>query len=106
MIALRAQALNDVAKAKRRRCWLTVAPRWVSRVPARSAWAMDASVLLAFTVGLLWFSMRHNAYATEIGERQLSVMEDGSQASLDAATKVNVRTKEAGGEVELRAGGA
>src|SRR3546814_16631901 len=73
MIALRAQALNDVAKATRRRCWLTVAPRWVSRVPARSAWAMAASVMLAFTVGLVWFSMRPPAPATALGERQLAV---------------------------------
>ena len=106
MIALRAQALTDVAKATRRRCWLTVAPRWVSRVPARSAWAMAASVVLAFTVGLVWFSMRPIAYATEIGERQLAVLEDGSQVSLDAATKVNVRMKEAGRQVELLAGRA
>src|SRR3546814_14429474 len=67
---------------------------------------MAASVMLAFTVGLVWFSMRPTAYATEIGERQLAVLEDGSQVSLDAATKVNVRMKEAGRQVELLAGRA
>src|SRR3546814_1402664 len=50
--------------------------------------------------------MRPTAYATEIGERQLAVLEDGSQVSLDAATKVNVRMKEAGRQVELLAGRA
>src|SRR3546814_12396990 len=103
MIALRAQALNDVAKATRRRCWLTVAPRWVSRVPARSAWAMAASVMLAFTAGLVWFSMRPTAYATEIGERQLAALDAGSQVSLDAATTVTVRMQEEGRPVALLA---
>src|SRR3546814_18449424 len=73
MIALRAQALNAVSKATRRRCWPTVAPRWVSRVPARSAWAMAASVSSAFTEGLVWVSLGPPAYDTEIGERPLAV---------------------------------
>src|SRR3546814_5615479 len=59
-IALRAQALNDVAKARRRRCWLTVAPRWVRGVPARAGGAMAASGVPAFTVGRVWFSLEGN----------------------------------------------
>ncbi len=106
MIALRAEALTDVAKATRRRCWLTVTPRWVNRIPARSAWAMAASLVLAITVGMTWLAMRPVAYATEIGERQVAVLDDGSRVSLDAATKVNVRMKEAGRQVELLEGRA
>src|SRR3546814_20440554 len=58
MIALRAQALNDVAKATRRRCWLTVAPRGFGRVPARSAGARAAGGILASRLGRGGFPMR------------------------------------------------
>lgn len=106
MIAMRAQALDDIAKATRRRCWNSIMPGWISSAPARNVWAMAASLVLVVTLGLAWFTMQPTAYATQVGERQLAVLDDGSSVSLDALTKLHVRMKETGRQVELLQGRA
>ena len=106
MLAMRAQALEDVARATRQRWWRMVAPRWIGQIPARAAWAMAASVLLVVTLGLTLLAIQPRTYATQVGERQLAVLEDSSRVSLDAATKVQARMKETGRQIELLEGRA
>lgn len=106
MLAMRAQALEDVARASRQRWWRMVSPRWISKAPARAAWAVAASVVIVMTLGLTLLAMQPRTYATQVGERQLAVLEDSSRMSLDAATRVKARMRETGRQIELLEGRA
>lgn len=100
VIALRTQALTQFHKANQRR-WLAGSPGWLAR---RVGYA--AALLLTLSAAFTWYAMRPSAYATDIGERQLAVLDDGSRVSLDAVTEVEVRMKDAGRQVELLEGRA
>lgn len=100
IIALRSQALTSYRKAGHRR-WLAVEPGRLRRFGA-----LAAMLLLAFTAILFWYGTRPDEYATGIGERQVAMLGDGSRVSLDAATDVQVRMKDAARQVELIGGRA
>jgi transmembrane sensor len=100
VIAMRTEALTRFRKANQRR-WLSASPGWLAR---RIGYA--AILLLTLSMGLYWYAMRPSAYATDIGERQLAVLDDGSRVSLDAVTQVKVQMKDAGRQVELLEGRA
>lgn len=99
IVALRSQALTAYQKAGRH--------RWRVTDHALGRWAgMTAMLMLALATTLFWYVNRPSEYATGIGERQVAMLDDGSRLSLDAATNVEVRMKEAARQVELVAGRA
>jgi transmembrane sensor len=52
--------------------------------------ALAASLLLALFGGALWWTLRMPTLATDIGERRIATLTDGSRVSLDAATQLGV----------------
>lgn len=81
MIGLRAQALDSLRQANRR--------RW-RRGPGVRAFAAMAAAVVVVCAGV-WLHWAPDVYATGIGERQVVALEDGSKVSLDADTEVRVR---------------
>lgn len=104
MIHARTQALESYRAANYR--------RWrrpdLSRRPRAAALAAIAAVLLLFALGGAWHVLRDPAqlYETDIGERRVALLDDGSRLSLDAATRVEVRMNEDRRELRLLAGRA
>ncbi len=84
MIVLRGAALDNLRRANRLR-W---ARDWGRR--PRAAGAIAAVLVAAVALGL-WQVNAPRVYATDIGERQVAVLSDGSKLSLDADTRVKVR---------------
>lgn len=57
----------------------------------RPALALAASVLLAFGVGTIWWSVAPEpGYATAIGEQKVAVLEDGSRIALNTNSRVDI----------------
>lgn len=81
MISLRAQALDSLRQANRR--------RWTRRPGGRAFAALAATVVLICAGA--WLRWAPDVYATGIGERQVIALDDGSKVSLDADTEVQVR---------------
>ncbi len=81
MISLRAQALDSLRQANRR--------RW-RRGPGVRAFAAMAAAVVVVCAGV-WLHWAPDVYATGIGERQVIALEDGSKLSLDGDTEVRVR---------------
>lgn len=95
-LPLRVEALNGVRRAQRQ--------RWARRPGVRAVAA--ALAVLAVAAGTLWRLQAPDVYETAVGERRVVTLEDGSQLSLDAATRVDVRYRDAGRELRLRHGRA
>ncbi|MGE5567207.1 MAG: FecR family protein [Parcubacteria group bacterium] len=91
MIALRHAALADARK--------TAARRWSPRLP-RMAAAIAAGVVLAASAGGAWL-LSPTIYRTDIGERRVVTLQDGSRISLDAASEVKVRYTHGARKLEL-----
>ncbi|MDZ3831878.1 MAG: FecR domain-containing protein [Sphingopyxis sp.] len=99
LIALRTEALTTFRRLGQR--------RWFVGKPRRVQWiAAAATVLLTLAVSLGWYLNRPREYETHVGERQVAVLDDGSRASLDAVTAMNVRMQADGRQVELLHGRA
>lgn len=81
MISLRHAALADARRSAGR--------RWAPRLP-RMAAAIAAGVVLAAGAGGAWL-LSPTTYRTDIGERRVVTLQDGSRISLDAASEVKVR---------------
>jgi transmembrane sensor len=96
MIALRHAALADARKSAAR--------RWAPRLP-RMAAGIAAGVVLAATAGGAWL-LSPTTYRTDIGERRVVTLQDGSRISLDAASVVKVRYSRGARELELVRGQA
>jgi transmembrane sensor len=86
MIALRGAALERARRAAR--------ARWhyqgMGFRGARS-FAVAVALLVAIGVGLLYVQARPTVYRTDIGERRVARLEDGSTISLDSGSEVSVR---------------
>src|SRR5262245_28052056 len=67
-----------------------VLPAWFSRRSIVGAVAA-ALVVLAVGVGGLTWIFAPTVYATELGERRVIVLADGSKLSLDSSSRVRVR---------------
>lgn len=96
MIALRHAALADARK--------TAARHWAPRLPRKAA-AVAAGVVLAASVGGAWI-LSPTTYRTDIGERRVVTLQDGSRISLDAASEVKIRYTQGERKLELVKGQA
>lgn len=74
--------------------------RWARRGVTGHVVAAVAVVLLALVGTAWWWQSAPDIYRTGIGERRVVMLGDGSRASLDAATEVDVRMR--GDRRELR----
>ncbi|MCW4460682.1 FecR domain-containing protein [Sphingomonas sp. BT-65] len=92
LVDLRERAL---ATFRRRNQW-----RWARRAVTGRTVALLAVVLLALGGTAWWWQSAPDIYRTGIGERRVVMLDDGSRASLDAATEVDVRMR--GDRRELR----
>lgn len=100
LIMERAAALDRLRKANARR-WM----RGFSR-PWRRASAVAAALFVALLGSILILHNAGQQYETEIGERRVAMLEDGSRLSLDAATLVNVRIADDKRQMTLKSGRA
>lgn len=80
----RRDALEDARLAARRR-WQ--APPITRRWPA---FAAAASMLLAVLGSVAWYYTQRDAYATDLGERRVLTLQDGSVVTLDARSRIRV----------------
>lgn len=96
MLALRHEALADARKSAGR--------RWAPRLP-RMAAAIAAGVVLAGSAAGAW-TLSPKTYRTDIGERRVITLQDGSRVSLDAASEVKVRYTRGSRNLELVRGQA
>lgn len=84
-IDLRERALTAYRRENRR--------RWVGRtISARTIAAIAAALLVMIGAGW-WWQMQPDVYRTGLGERRVVMLDDGSRASLDGATEVDVRMR-------------
>ena len=98
LIDVRERAL---ATFRRRNQW-----RWARRAVTGRAVAAAAAVLLAFGGTAWWWQSAPDIYRTGVGERRVVMLDDGSRASLDAATEVDVRMRGDRRELHLVSGRA
>lgn len=82
ILALRQAALADARRAGKGRGW--------QRMPRRIAAGIAAAVVLAGGAGLAVQPFVPTVYRTDVGERRVVVLKDGSRLSLDAASEVRV----------------
>jgi transmembrane sensor len=81
-LALRADALTAMEKARRGSA--------ASFPTRRSAFAAAATFALMTGMGGWYWSERPDVYSTDVGERRVVRLEDGSSVSLDAVSQVSV----------------
>lgn len=98
LVDLRERAL---ATFRRRNQW-----RWARRAVSGRAVAAAAAVLLAIGGTMWWWQSAPDIYRTGVGERRVVMLDDGSRASLDAATEVDVRMRGDRRELHLVSGRA
>jgi transmembrane sensor len=99
LIDLRREALDQLQRAQ--------ASRWRSaQRPSRRWLGLAAALMLAVLGSALWMQWMPQRYQTGVGERQLVQLEDGSQLSLDADSRVDVRFDRDRRELWLRQGRA
>jgi transmembrane sensor len=80
----RRDALEDARRAARRRLR---APPLTHRWPA---FAAAASILLAVLGSVAWYYTQRDVYATDLGERRVLTLQDGSVVTLDARSRIRV----------------
>lgn len=97
MIALRHAALADARRSAGR--------RWAPRTRQRMAAAIAAGVVLAASAAGAW-TLAPKTYRTDIGERRVITLQDGSRISLDAASVVRVRYSRGARKLQLVRGQA
>lgn len=85
LVDLRQRAL---AAFRRRNQW-----RWARRAVTGRAVAAVAAALLVTGGAAWWWQSAPDIYRTGVGERRVVMLDDGSRASLDAATEVDVRMR-------------
>lgn len=81
----RRDALDDTRRAARR--------RWSVRGRVLRNFAFAASVLLVILGVLVWLQAQRGVYTTELGERRMLTLEDGSVVTLDARSRIRVSYK-------------
>lgn len=100
VLQLRTRALANFQEANRR--------RWTLRQPGL-AMKVAASIVIVVLVGIsasYWLMARPDIYETNIGERQVAVLEDGSRVSLDADTYLEVALSDERRDITLESGRA
>jgi transmembrane sensor len=100
LIRVRGEALESFRQANGR--------RWARRLSDGRRWQLSvaAALLLVILGAFHWWSNAAGTYETDIGERRVVVLDDGSQLSLDAATRVKVRFTDEGRKLQLLSGRA
>ncbi|WP_423603371.1 FecR family protein [Sphingomonas sp. MS122] len=98
LVDLRERAL---ATFRRRNQW-----RWARRAVTGRVVAAAAALLLAIGGTAWWWQTSPDIYRTGVGERRVVMLDDGSRASLDAATEVDVRMQGDRRELHLISGRA
>lgn len=100
LIRARGEALESFKQANRR--------RWTRRLFDGRHWqvSLTAALLLAILGAFYWIGNAARIYETDIGERRVVVLDDGSHLSLDAATRVEVRFTAEGRKLRLLSGRA
>lgn len=98
LVDLRERAL---ATFRRRNQW-----RWARRAISGRVVAAVAAMLLAIVGTAWWWEGAPDIYRTGVGERRVVMLDDGSRASLDAATEVDVRMRGDRRELHLVSGRA
>lgn len=83
LVDVRERAL---ATFRRRNQW-----RWARRSVTGRGVAAAAAILLVIGGTAWWWQSVPDIYRTGVGERRVVMLDDGSRASLDAATEVDVR---------------
>lgn len=91
LIAARAGALERARRGRR-----SSAPRWAA--------AALATVVLG--AGGAWYAVQPQVYRTELGERRVAPLPDGSEISLDSGTVLKVRYTKDARKLELVSGQA
>jgi transmembrane sensor len=94
MLRLRQAALADARRGSTR--------RWA---PSRVAAAIAAGLCLTAVSATAW-GLSPKVYRTDVGERRVVLLEDGSRISLDAASEVRVRYTRGERKLELAKGQA
>jgi transmembrane sensor len=95
-LQMRVASLRQAGRHTRRRRTL---PRWTGAAAA-------AVVLIAAAAGVWTWASAPAVYRTDVAERRVAVLKDGSKISLDAATTVRVRYSRNGRDLELVQGRA
>ncbi|HEY0624598.1 FecR family protein [Sphingomonas sp.] len=98
LVAVRQRAL---ATFRRRNQW-----RWARRAVTSRAMTAAAATVLAIGGAAWWWQAAPDVYRTGLGERRVVMLDDGSRASLDAATEVDVRLHGDRRELQLISGRA
>lgn len=100
MIQYRAQAVESLRKANAR--------RWAPPSFDRLRWpvALAACFAVVMLVGALLFYDPARVYETEIGERRVVTLADGTRLTLDGASRVDVRMERDRRRLELVSGRA
>lgn len=80
--------------------------RWRPRAVSGHLLAAAAAVLLALGGTAWWVQTSPDIYRTGVGERRVVMLDDGSRASLDASTEVDVRLRGDRRELHLVSGRA
>lgn len=100
LIGYRAEAVEALRQVNAR--------RWSRGMPLGWRWPLVVAACLAFVVlAALFYIDRHSThYETDIGERRVILLTDGSRLTLDAASHVDVRLTKEKRSIELLAGRA
>jgi transmembrane sensor len=100
MIALRGQALEAFRAANSK--------RWAvnDRFPLKWVAGLTAALIAVTVPASLYYSTLPTTYETGIGERQVTMLADGSKVSLDADSEVKVKLKDDARDIILTQGRA
>jgi transmembrane sensor len=100
VIHFRAQALVLMREAHNRRWTKRILRSW------RRPMAVAASILVMVTASIFAFRAFPDVYATDIGERRVVNLGDGSRLTLDASSRIEVRLRGDRRDLRLTAGRA
>lgn len=100
LIGARTDALESFRKGNGR--------RWMRNVKRRRYWWMGlaAALMLMVLTSVMVLRDRPQLYETNVGERRIAMLQDGSRLSLDASTEVEVRMADNRRQLTLLSGRA
>lgn len=98
VLRFRSEAVDAMRRANAR--------RWGRSIDWRSWSALAACLVLAIAMFAYLTHDPASAYRTDVGERRVVLLEDGTRVTLDGATEVRVRMDDASRRLELVSGRA